>query len=129
MTVTLTAVEASFQKAQDGWGLLRLRSVDPLATFKREKRQGNMRVEDFFEAWHLNGNAVKGKLIFAGPKKPITVMAHLRQAEYSPLMDELTIMIQPLDSKVKIPQELEAVELAFLIEPIDQPFWDKWMGL
>ena len=129
MMVTLTAVGASYHEITDGWGLLRLDGVDSLATFKREKQRGSMRVEDFFTAWHLNGNAVPGKLIFSGGKRSKTVSVRLRQAAYDPLHEELTLMIQPVDSKSRIPQKMEAVELSFFIEPDDQAFWDKWMGL
>ena len=129
MTVTLTAVEASYQKGKDDWGLLRLDSVDHLSNFQKEKKRGSMRVEDFFSAWHLNGHTAEGTLTFAGTKRHKTLSVRLRQAEYDPLHEELTLMVQPLDSKGRIPAKMEAVELTFYIEADDQTFWDKWMGL
>ena len=129
MTVTLTAVEANYQQTKDGWGLLRLDSVDQLVTFIREKRRGSMRVEDFFEAWHQNGKPVKGKIVFGTGKKPHTIFVHLRLTHFDPLQDELTLVMRPIDSKSQIPSKMESVELFFFIDPDDRAFWDKWMGL
>lgn len=129
MTVTITAVDAEYQSIEDGWGQLHLRSVDSLTLFRRDRKKGSMRSEDFFGAWQLNGEVAEGRLIFASAKKTLSLPVKLQQVEFDAQHDELTLLIQPLDTKVKIPKKMHAVEVVFMIDSADQLFWDKWMGL
>ncbi len=124
----MTAAAAYFHEVDGKWGLLRLDGVEPLATFKKEKQRGAMRVEDFFSAWEQTAHAVDGKIIYLGKKKTRHIPIFFRAAEFDPLLNEMILMAKPTDKR-KIPTKMDSVELIFYIDPEDRVFWDKWMGL
>jgi|GEM_PF-6163224 len=133
MTVTVTAAEATCEKDSESWYLLRLEGIDNLASFRKEKQHGSMRIEDFFEAWDLerplDERLENGRLSFALTLKVKTLPIRIQKVQYDPLVEELTLMIQPLDLRENLPTRMHGVELIFIIDVEDQLFWNKWMGL